>query len=135
MVLAFALPRPSANALTVENVSVSDTGGVSVSAGAEASGSSGADAEVRSMIRTEGSDTRVNIEVRTAADGEEHATSVERVLRPQERLDARSDATSRAEVEASDDAAPSSVATPVRIFERITVAFARIFDFLFFFLR
>src|SRR3989344_3436420 len=86
--LAFALAARSANALTVENISVSDTGGgVSVSGEASASGSSDANASVQSVIRSEGSNTNVRVNIQTASDGQMYATSVERTLRGGERLD------------------------------------------------
>src|SRR3989344_7522715 len=93
--LAFALAARSANALTVENISVSDTvGGVSVSGEASASGSSDANASVQSVIRSEGSNTNVRVDIQTSSDGEEHATTVERTLDGRERLDVSTRASS-----------------------------------------
>ena len=86
--LAFALAARSANALTVENISVSDTGGgVSVSGEASASGSSDANASVQSIIRSEGSNTNVRVNIQTTSDGQTYATTVERTLEGRERLD------------------------------------------------
>ena len=86
--LAFAIAASKANALTAENISVSDTGGgVSVSGEASASGSSDANASVQSIIRSEGSNTNVRVNIQTTSDGQTYATTVERTLEGRERLD------------------------------------------------
>ena len=98
--LAFALAARSANALTVENISVSDTGGgVSVSGEASASGSSDANASVQSIIRSEGSNTNVRVDIQTASDGQMYATSVERVLPAGQRMEVRTTSSDNIEVE------------------------------------
>lgn len=78
VLLAFVAASRPANALTVENVVISDTGGgVSVSGAARASGGSEADADVQSVIRTEGGSTRVRIDVSAVADRDTKASTSE----------------------------------------------------------
>src|SRR3989344_5067380 len=136
--LAFALAARSANALTVENISVSDTGGgVSVSGEASASGSSDANASVQSVIRSEGSNTNVRVDIQTTADGQVHATSVERTLQGRERLDVSTRASSEnvgAETESEATiGSEESAGADLLLFDRLSVFLENIFNFVFFF--
>jgi len=56
---------------------VSATGGIVVSGEASSSGTMSADAGVKSVIRTEGSNTRVHVEVSASSDGGTEAMSSE----------------------------------------------------------
>lgn len=138
VVLAFLSAPTPANAYTIGNVSVSETGGVTVSNEVEASGSSEADASVRSVIRTEGSNTRVRVDIQAHSDGVEYATSVSRTIRPGERMEARV-ATSSARVPLRVNASgvsgvsTTSVAALLPIFERFSSFIARALDLVFFF--
>lgn len=78
--LSLIVPLASANALYTENVSITETGGVVVSGGASASGTSDADASVHSVIRSTGSNTNVQVDIRTVSNGEEYATTVSRTI-------------------------------------------------------
>jgi len=128
-------PLP-ANALTVENVSISETGGMTVSSEAHAEGSSDADAEVRSVIRTEGSNTRVRVDIRSAEDGVVQATSTDTVLEGIRRLEVRvntEETQSLSAIGTSEVSASSSPSRLTRAFEQIRASIGRIFDLLFFF--
>lgn len=141
--LAFFASPLAANALTVENVSVSDTGGISVSAEAGASGSSEADASVSNSIRTEGSNTRVRVDVRTNTDGEERATSIIQTIpggRVKVRVATSSENSGAGEVSGGVSARVSGdsevFAAPTlspAAFDRFSSFFTRVFNFLFFF--
>lgn len=137
--LAFALSSLKANALTVENVSVSETGGVSVSGEASASGTDDASAEVWSIIQGTESNARVHVDVRTSTNGEEETTSVTKTLESPERVEVRIAPRARDETRSetgdSDDSAPSLVSGFAFAPERLLSVFSRVFDFVFFFLR
>lgn len=82
--LALVLSPLSVNALMVENISVSDTGGISVSGEASASGSADASASIRNVLRAGGSgNTRIEI---TSLHGAA-ATSVRKTIGPGERFE------------------------------------------------
>ncbi len=138
VLLAFMLTIRGAAALTVENVSISETGGVTVSSGAHAEGSTEADAEMRSVIRTEGSNTRVRVDIQAHSDGVEYATSVSRTIRPEERVEVRV-ATSSARVGLRVNASgvsgvsTTSVAALLPIFDRFSSFIAHVLDLVFFF--
>ena len=139
VLLTFMVTIRGAEALTVENVSISETGGLTVSSEAQATGTEGADAEVRSVIRTEGSNTRVRIDVKTTVDGEQNTTSVEKVLPTTGRLNVKAgtdlrtgeiagEADGQAELDIEASATSSSL-----LFDRIANFLSRIFKFVFFF--
>lgn len=90
--LALLFPVLRASAITVENVSVSDTGGVSVSSEANATGSADAEASAHSIITSEGSNTRVRVELRTNTNGVTEEVSVDETLAPGERMELRAGA-------------------------------------------
>lgn len=137
--LALALPAATANALTVENVSVSETGGITVSGEATASGSSDASAEVRSVIQGTGADTRVRVDIRTSAGGEEHATSVMRVIPRADKVEMRIATSSEGagfsvvEYDDENDDIEAATTSPASIFESILESLTRILERLFFF--
>lgn len=137
VLLAFILAVRGADAITVENVSVSETGGVKVSGEAHATGSSEADAEVRSFIRTEGSNTRVRVDIRTAEDGVVQVTSTDTVLEGVRRLEVRVDTEDTQSVDAaagtSEVSTSSSPSRLTRAFDQMRASIARIFSFIFFF--
>lgn len=139
VLLAFWGAPPSANALTVENIAVSATGGVVVSGGASASGSTSADTNVRSTIRTEGTNTHVRIDISTAEDGDVEATASERTLENvvgEGRFEVKVsgmgsvDASVAAEVSASS----TTTSTPgfMRAWANVKASFIKIYRLLFF---
>ncbi|MBI2612879.1 hypothetical protein HYW59_03680 [Candidatus Kaiserbacteria bacterium] len=136
VLLAFVLTVRGADALTVENVSISETGGVTVSGEASASGTSSADADVRSFIRTEGSNTRVRVDVRTSEDGVVQATSTDTLLEGIRRLEVRVNTENTESLSAEGSAEVSASSSPSRLtraFQQIRASLARIFSFVFFF--
>lgn len=137
VLLAFLLPAPKANAYTIGSVGVSETGGISVSNEVEAFGSSEADASVRSIIRSDSSNTRVRIDIQTRSDGVEHATSVSRTIQRGERVEVRigtSSAGVEVQTEGSDGLeTPVAPGLPFPVFERLSNLLERIFNILFFF--
>ncbi len=88
IVLALALPTIPANAYSVENVGVSETGGDSAFSGQiTVTGSSDASAEIRNIIRSNGENTRVRVDVRTKTDEDLQTTIVEDVSLPSETVE------------------------------------------------
>ncbi len=132
--LAFLSAPPPANAYTVENMVVSETGGVSERAHAE--GSLEASAEVRSMIRTEGSNTRVRIDTRITEDGIMRATSSGQLQRGDSRVELRISPDEDQALRASSTLEVSASTSPSRLLQVIgqfRVSLERIFRLVFFF--
>ena len=146
--IAFMLfvPPSSTNALTVENISVSDTGGISTHSEAHSSGTSDASAEVRSIIEGSGSNADVHINIKTSEDGQEYATTVEKTVQAGKPIDVHI-ATSSGGVRVESDvsahiptlsyvavsATSTATSTFSSIIERFSAILAHIFNFVFFF--
>ena len=141
--LTIALATHPANALTSENISITETGGMTVSGDASASGSDDASAEVHSFIQSGGDNTRVRVEINTAADGQAYATSVERVIGEGTRMDVRAGVPSKnvdvevegeakAEGEANMEVEAGEVSNFL-LFDRLGSFLEKVFSFVFFF--
>lgn len=139
VLLGFMVTVTGASALTVENVSLSETGGMVVSSDAQATGGTSADAEVRSTIRTEGSNTRVRVDIQTEVDGVVEATSSERTFGTG-RLEVRIPASSQTAEPVTANADISAEATTttsssrfLSAWENVKATLSRFYKLLFFF--
>jgi len=135
VILTLLAPALSAHAITVENVSVSGTGGMVTSDQVQVYGSEDASAEIKNVIRSNGENSNVRIDIRTNADGVEHATSVSRVLEAGTRMEVRAESgdTARVRVEAVGTTSESAAAQEPQVsrpaLERFTSFFANILTF------
>lgn len=139
VLLAFLGAPPAGNALTVENIAVSATGGIVVAGGASASGSTSADTGVKSIIRSEGTNTHVRIDISTSVDGDAEATTSERTLQNvvgEGRFEVRVPSDENAEAHVASDVSASSTATSTPSFfqawANFKTTFIKIYRLLFF---
>lgn len=156
VLLAFLSAAPAARALTAENVAVSvtggstllTTGGIVVAGEASSSGSTSADSGVRSVVRTESTNTRVHVEVSASSDGGTEATSSVQMSGLRNRSSAGTVGAGRFEVvvprDNADDAAEAHVAVEASLatsapsssffnaWTSFKVAFTKLYSLLFF---
>jgi len=142
--LAFLSQPSSVGALTTNTIQISETGGIITSDQVQVTGDTDAAASVRNVIRSDGSNTHVDINVRTERDGIEYATSVSRIIEGSGRVEVvvpsaeaspRVTIFSRAE-ESGPDTAQATTTTPFSletVFERFSSALARMVNLVFFF--
>lgn len=134
VILTLLSPALTAHAITIENVSVSSTGGIVTSDQVQVYGSEDASAEIKNSIRSDGTNANVRIDIRTNSDDVEHATSVSRVLESETRMEVRAESgdTARVSVESvgtsSGSAAEEEPEASHPALERFTSFFANIFD-------
>jgi hypothetical protein len=110
-------------------VSITETGGIVVSGEASAGGSSDAEASVQSVITSSGSNTNVRVDIKTAADGQEHATSVVKTIQVEKNPEAQ------VRIDEGVDAEAGSVvvqAEQTTVFERFYGFFTSFFKFIVF---
>ena len=121
----------------ISNVSATAESGNNVSGGASVTGNTSASVDVRNIIRSAGSNTQIDINIRTEADGEAYATSVSRILERGMRLDVNSGEETEADVSVEmESATEDDVEAPpglASIFGRFYASLERMAEFIFFF--
>ena len=121
----------------ISNVSATAESRNNVSTGASVTGDTSASVDVRNIIRSAGSNTQIDINIRTEADGEAYATSVSRILERGMRLDVNSGEETEADVSVEmESATEDDVEAPpglASIFGRFYASLERMAEFIFFF--
>ena len=128
----FSMMSP-AYAVTIENSVITETGGTVSADRVEAQGTSDASASVRSIIRTEGSNTNVRVDIRTEVDGTVYATSSERKGESGNRFEVRVAMPEKTGSNSPSVALATSTPRLTSVFDRFRASFASFFNFLFFF--